>query len=132
MNALTHLKILIAASLASIACGNGSEVDPAGVSVVEQAVTSTTTPCNGSPACIQSTLACIDPATAVCDTKLAAPGGYTGYCAFRLKVSSSCTCIEASVQHCNLLAGGAGGAPLGIQDCVVAGGPTTSWGGCHN
>lgn len=103
-----------------------------GCGTSDGASAATATPCNGSPACIQSTLACIDPATAVCDTKLAAPGGYTGYCAFRLKVSSSCACIETSVQHCNLPAGGAGGAPLGIQDCMVAGGPTTSWGGCHS
>jgi hypothetical protein len=132
MNALLRSKFLIAASLAAIACGNGSDAEQAGVSVVEQALSSTTTPCNGSTVCIQSTLVCIDPATAVCDTQLAAPAGYTGYCAFRLKVSSSCGCVESTVRHCSLPAGGAGGAPIGIQDCAVAGGPTANWGGCHS
>jgi hypothetical protein len=119
MKELLDLKMAFAVLLFCLGCSSSSG-------------TATSTPCNGNTPCIQSPLACIDPGTAVCDTKLAAPGGYTGYCAFRLKVSSSCACIETTVQHCNLPAGGAGGAPLGIQDCVVAGGPTTSWGGCHS
>jgi hypothetical protein len=93
--------------------------------------TAADTPCAGSGVCANSKLACIDPGTAVCDTKLQAPSPYYGLCAFRLKVSASCQCIESTVQYCALPTGGAGGALSGIQDCIVSG-AATSWGGCHS
>jgi hypothetical protein len=119
MDKLLDPKLVFAALLFCWGCGSDS------------ATAATATPCNGSVPCIQSKLACIDPGSAVCDTQLMAPSPYTGYCAFRLKVSSTCACVETSVQHCSLSTGGAGGAPLGIQDCIVSGG-TTNWGGCHS
>ena len=118
MNNSLKYKLTFAALLTCLGCSDSG-------------ATATTTPCSGNIPCIQSTLACIDPTTAVCDKYLAAAGSY-GYCVFRQKVSASCVCVESTVQHCPLAAGGAGGAPMGIQDCTVTGGSATTWGGCHS
>ena len=119
------LIVMMVSALFALACGDGSLFHP---------LTTEGPACTTSTLCQQPATApvCADPDTGICDKYLSTSSGGTGVCQYRIKNSSSCGCQAKTIQYCPVdPTAGAGGARQ-IQDCVVTGGTSASWGGCHN
>jgi hypothetical protein len=120
--------LVVVAALAGLACSSSSAPAP------------DTLPCSGTTDCKDATQApiCGDTSTTACDMNLKNSMGTPGACVYHVPYkSTSCPCVYGDVQYCpgaagSSGAGGRGGGPAVIQDCIAVGGAATSWGGCHS